>query len=491
MQENAGRSAGEGAAAPGSLHDTQECERCSSILRATDGGIFFLEAVDGWQFIVRDLNPAAERDFGLERGGAVGKDIRRLLPRRYAEKVIEALGRVRSAGGQGQVPDAELRKADGSVRVHAVTVMALDNGELALTYADVTQKALAEARLAASERMFHEVFENSSDAIQIVELDGGFMPIRFLDVNRACCRMVGYSREQLLRMGPSDLMANARGPDPLEISSALKEKGWATYYADRRRKDGSTFRMEIAVHLVAIDGRPAALTTARDLTEREAQQRAALEANRKLNLLASITRHDIFNQLMALRGSLDLSKGCAGDKDAMLSFIAKAERSAQNIEKLISFTKDYQDMGANELQWQDVGESIGRARSALPVGHLRVDVSFRGLEVKADPLFEKVFYNLVDNTLRHGEGATSVHIWSEEEGDGIRIVYEDDGAGISAEAREHLFERGHGKNTGLGLSLCRDILSIAGIRMTEASILGQGARFELRVPAGAFRYAPS
>ena len=67
------------------------------------------------------------------------------------------------------------------------------------------------------------------------------------------------------------------------------------------------------------------------------------------------------------------------------------------------------------------------------------------------------------------------------------IVCEDDGEGVIPEEKEQIFERGFGKNTGLGLTLSRDILAITGITIRETGTPGKGARFEMTVPEGAFQ----
>jgi signal transduction histidine kinase len=70
------------------------------------------------------------------------------------------------------------------------------------------------------------------------------------------------------------------------------------------------------------------------------------------------------------------------------------------------------------------------------------------------------------------------------------IACEDDGAGISVDDKKRLFERGYGKNTGLGLFLSREILSITGIAIKETSEPEKGARFEILVPKTAYRTVP-
>lgn len=62
------------------------------------------------------------------------------------------------------------------------------------------------------------------------------------------------------------------------------------------------------------------------------------------------------------------------------------------------------------------------------------------------------------------------------------------GEGISFEDKKNLFKRGFGKNTGYGLFLIREILSITGISIKETSNPGNGARFEILVPKGSYKF---
>ena len=120
---------------------------------------------------------------------------------------------------------------------------------------------------------------------------------------------------------------------------------------------------------------------------------------------------------------------------------------------------------------------------------VRVEVDPVNHELFADPLFEKVFYNLIDNALRYGgDRMKTIRFSSQEIDTGLRIVCEDDGVGISHEDKKRLFTRGFGRNTGLGLFLSREILAITGITITENGTPGKGARFEITVPKGMYRF---
>ena len=114
--------------------------------------------------------------------------------------------------------------------------------------------------------------------------------------------------------------------------------------------------------------------------------------------------------------------------------------------------------------------------------------SLEDTEIYADPLLEKVFYNLIDNAIRYGETVTAIRFYYQISDKGLALICEDDGVGVPAESKEQIFERGIGRNTGMGLFLTREILLITGITIQENGTYGKGARFELLIPNGAWRF---
>ena len=226
-------------------------------------------------------------------------------------------------------------------------------------------------------------------------------------------------------------------------------------------------------------------------TRLESSQNAFLTANKKLNLLSSITRHDIKNQLLALMGFIELAKAKTTDSDTV-HFIEREETAALTIQQQIEFTKNYEDIGVRAPQWQDIGMHINALRSLIPPGRITISVDVQGLEIFADPLLEKVFENLLDNSRRHGERVRHISISTLQYGlDYVALVYEDDGIGIHEGDKDRIFERGFGKNTGFGLFLTREILAITGLTIKESGVYGLGARFEILVPKGKYRFSPS
>jgi signal transduction histidine kinase len=211
-------------------------------------------------------------------------------------------------------------------------------------------------------------------------------------------------------------------------------------------------------------------------------------ACQKMNLLSSITRHDILNQLTVLSGYLTLSEEFTSD-EKLLGFIKKETAATERINQQIAFTKEYQDIGVHAPQWQNVHDTVVTAANLLDLSMVDIQIHFSDIEIYADPLSGKVFYNLLENAVRHGEMTSVIKFSSRENGDKLIIICEDNGIGIDVETKKYLFGRGYGKNNGYGLFLIREILAITGITIIENGEPGKGARFEITVPKEAYRFA--
>ncbi|MFA5253321.1 MAG: PAS domain S-box protein [Methanoregula sp.] len=228
--------------------------------------------------------------------------------------------------------------------------------------------------------------------------------------------------------------------------------------------------------------------TVQDITARKQAEVALKQINRKLTLLSSITRHDIKNQLLALKAYLELSLSMLNDPAQLEQYITQEMKAANAIERQIAFTREYENLGINAPVWQSAASCVREAVPDLPAGTIAVREDLGTVEIYADPLLGKVFYNLIDNALRYGgPKMTTIRLSCKNSGTGVTIVVEDDGAGIAAEDKKRLFERGFGHNTGLGLFLSREILSITNITIAETGEPGKGARFEIAVPEGGYR----
>jgi signal transduction histidine kinase len=222
--------------------------------------------------------------------------------------------------------------------------------------------------------------------------------------------------------------------------------------------------------------------------ELQDSEAAFLNANRKLNLLSSITRHDINNQLTVLLGYLHLLAETTVEQETQ-TLLEKTESAAETIQRQITFTRDYQDIGVNAPQWQNPGRCLEAMQSNPNLGSVKMLIRLDSLEVYADPMLEKIYENLIDNALRHGGHVTTITCSYLQSTTGVIIVFEDDGIGIPDEEKEKIFEKGFGKNTGFGLFLSREILGITGLAIRETGMVTRGTRFEITVPFGKFRFS--
>ncbi|HTY16012.1 MAG TPA: PAS domain S-box protein [Methanoregulaceae archaeon] len=220
----------------------------------------------------------------------------------------------------------------------------------------------------------------------------------------------------------------------------------------------------------------------RDITDMKLTEEALQQTNNKLNLLSSITRHDILNKVMACRGYLTLirEKMEGPDLDELFS---RVDENIEGVQHQIEYSGKYRDLGIGTPVWQDVGAILGQCRSSDIV----LDNQCHNLELFADPMLPNMFTNLMDNTLRHGQGATCVIVRSSPCKSGLNLIWEDNGAGIPDSEKDLIFKRGYGKHSGFGLFFIREMLSITGISIVETGLAGHGARFEITVPRGKFR----
>lgn len=220
-----------------------------------------------------------------------------------------------------------------------------------------------------------------------------------------------------------------------------------------------------------------------DIGETIMYRDALLEANKKLTILSSVTRHDTLNQVTALLGYLEIMQDIFEDNKEILKFIPKLIRPAEIIQQQINFTKDYEEMGFSKPEWQHVETVAKRAAITAADENTEILVNTGNVEIFADLMLEKVFFNLFDNAKRHGKTVSKINVSFKKENDNTGIiVVEDNGTGIEPDKKEDIFEKGYGGNSGYGLFLVENILGITNIKIKETGTYKKGARFEIIIP---------
>jgi signal transduction histidine kinase len=342
--------------------------------------------------------------------------------------------------------------------------------------------------LEESEVKYHSLFENMVESAAYCRLiyDDTGKPAdwHYLDVNVSFRQIYGIQDIIGKRCGEVFPGILQEHPELLGSFSRVVATGQPERFEVQLREVGRWFSCSVFSpkhdHFVTIFD---------DVTQRKQAESALLRINAKLNLLSSITRHDIRNQLHALSGYLELSRLNSANPQRLLESVGKAEGVAETINRQLEFTKDYEEMGVTAPSWQNVDAIVSHAVASLPIKGTRIEVERPDLEVYADPLLGKVFYNLIDNALRHGgDRLTRIWISARETSAGLVLTCENNGNGIPFEEKRRLFERGYGKHTGLGLFLSSEILSITDITITENGDPETGVRFEMVVPKGEFRF---
>jgi PAS domain S-box-containing protein len=350
---------------------------------------------------------------------------------------------------------------------------------------DITSQKEAELALRESEERYRSLTDNLPELV-LVHRNGVF-----LYANEALSRAVGIPAAGLIGRSIFEFIAPESRAGVIE-KSRQRTQGVDVepFEAAFLGKDHEKHHGLLNAARIMYKGEPAYLVIITDISARKAMEEALAAANRKLHMLSSITRHDIRNKILGLRSCIAIAMMSAHD-DSEKRLLQQMEDEARTIDEQIEFTREYQTMGVYAPQWLLVREISSRVAGQLNLGAIRVIDESNGLEIYADPLLEKVFYNLFDNAVRYGETITEIRIRFEMQGDLLTVLVEDDGVGIPAEDKMDIFERGFGKNTGLGLFMIREILSITGITVRESGVYGRGARFELLVPKGGFRLSSS
>lgn len=339
--------------------------------------------------------------------------------------------------------------------------------------------------IARSEKKYSELFENMEEGVAECEMlydHSKVADYRFIYVNSRYAFMMGLDKADIVGKTGSELYSGISPPPHLDKYEALFDQISSIRFE-------ALYKPEMKYYTIFAfrAGENHFVSVVADITGQRISEGALIRANKQLQLLSQITRHDINNDLSLAYASVDLLKGMVPDNPDIMRYLGYLRDSIDEINKKISFTRNYEQMGTQKPYWHDLSSLIDEIHDSSSRLHsIEIDSSLGSLKIFADMMLPKVFANLIDNSLRHGKKVKKVTISYQITPTGCDIIYEDDGIGVRKDEKDRLFEAGYGSSQGFGLFLIREILLITGIEICEDGDEGKGARFIFHVPNGGY-----
>jgi signal transduction histidine kinase len=209
--------------------------------------------------------------------------------------------------------------------------------------------------------------------------------------------------------------------------------------------------------------------------------------NLKMDLLFSLTRHDILDNLSNIMKNLERAQ-LLSSRDEMQEFFHKTLGSISSIKNQIASVRALQDLGLITPAWQPVGKVFSDALLLLPGHNVDIRMELEGVEIYADPLLPRIFSLLLENSFKSGAKSLSrIHISARVSGDTLHIIYLDDGPGVPEGEKERIFDIGYDAGPLRGLFLVRELLGFTGISIREIGVSGKETVFDIQVPKDKFR----
>jgi len=363
------------------------------------------------------------------------------------------------------------------------------------------------AALAESERRYRTLFDQAGDIVFVVSRQG-----RFLDVNRTTCERLGYSREELLRMGPAEINAAPFRDDVARRIQRIFEQGSLLFETELLHRDGRRIPVEVHSCVTEYDRQPAILSVVRDLTERRRLEEQLRQAQKMeaMGRLAGGVAHDFNNLLTVISGYTNLALRRLAPDDSLrgdLSRILDAtERAATLTRQLLAFSrrgswqpvrldlnrviKDFLKM-LERMIGEDVRTVVQLAPDLHPLlgdpGHLEQVLMNLAVNARdAMPTGGQLVIATANTRLEHAD--VSRLGCDLQPGDYVQLTVSDDGVGMDEETRRHVFEpffttKPAGKGTGLGLAVVFGIVTQHGGHIAVDSQSGRGTTFRIYLPA--------
>jgi PAS domain S-box-containing protein len=242
--------------------------------------------------------------------------------------------------------------------------------------------------------------------------------------------------------------------------------------------------------LQRVKGANLILVAFEDVTERKKAEEELKNShklgliNEKLRVVGSLTRHDVGNKMMTAKSNLYLLRKKIGDSTDLVKYLDNIDSALVSSDMIFEFSRLYEKIGVEKPSKENVFEIFNKAAIRIPnLTNVEILNECKGLEVVADSLLKQLFYNFIDNSLKHGQKVTQIRLHYTKE-DEVKLFYEDNGVGVPETNKSKLFEAGFttGKSSGLGLYLVKKMMDVYGWTITEDGEPGTGAKFTITIP---------
>lgn len=370
---------------------------------------------------------------------------------------------------------------------------------------EIAERRRAEELLRRSERKYRELMEQAAEAIFVTDREGR----RCEEVNRAACDLLGYTREEMLKLDAGEIFHSGQMPGGPPTPGAEKAGG-VSYARHRfRRKDGSYIPVELSSRMLP-DGRLQAL--ARDISpwiERESALKAAnihaeSASRAKSEFLANMS-HEIRTPMNSIIGMARLALSREANA-RQIGYLEKILMSGEHLLGIIDDILDFSKIEAGKMRIERADFDLRGIMDNLAC--LMADrAAEKGLEfvmkidpalpakMQGDPLrLRQVLLNFADNAIKFtSRGGVKVEARRLNDGQGGSLVLfevSDTGIGMNPAELAMLFQpfqqtdgsvtRKYG-GTGLGLSISKRLVELMGGEAGVESEPGHGSRFWFRV----------